>query len=84
MGEFVSADTSAGTITIKTRDDKEQLVYTTETTQISRNRSEATLGDFKAGDHVGAFGKLDATTNKYVAVRIMGGDTPPPAPPTKP
>jgi hypothetical protein len=84
MGEFVSADASAGTITIKTRDGKEQVVYTTTTTEISRNRSDATLADFKAGDHVGAFGKLDATTGKYVAVRIMGGDTPPPPPPTKP
>jgi Cu/Ag efflux protein CusF len=84
MGEYVSVDASAGTITIKTRDGKEQVVYTTETTEISRNRSEATLSDFKAGDHVGAFGKLDATTNKYVAVRIIGGDTPLPAPPQKP
>jgi Cu/Ag efflux protein CusF len=73
VGDYVSADTTAKTITIKTRDGKEQLVYTSETTEISRNRSEATLSDFKAGDHVAAFGKLDAA-GKYVATRIHGGD----------
>ena len=78
VGEYVSADASAGSISIKTRDGKEQTVYTTATTEISRNRSEATLGDFKAGDHVVAFGKLDATTGRYIAVRVIGGDTPPP------
>jgi Cu/Ag efflux protein CusF len=78
MGEYISADASAGTITIKTRDGKEQIVYTTETTKVSRNRSDAVLGDFKTGDHVAAFGKLDATTNKYVAIRVIGGDAPPP------
>lgn len=81
IGDYVSADASAGTITIKTRDDKEQVVYTSETTEISRNRSEATLSDFKAGDHVAAFGKLDATTGKYIAHRIIGGDAPPPKKP---
>jgi hypothetical protein len=81
FGEYVSADAAAGTLTIKTRDDKEQVVYTTATTEISRNRSDASLGDFKAGDHVGAIGKVDATTGKYVAVRIMGGDAPPPRKP---
>lgn len=80
-GDFVSADTTAGSITIKTRDGKEQTVYTSETTEISRNRSDATLADFKAGDHVVAFGKLDATTGKYVAVRVIGGDAPPPRKP---
>jgi hypothetical protein len=77
VGEYVSADTTAGSITIKTRDGKEQTVYTSETTEISRNRSDASLGDFKAGDHVAAFGKLDATTGKYVAVRVIGGDAAP-------
>jgi hypothetical protein len=78
IGDYVSADTSAGSITIKTRDGKEQVVYTSESTEISRNRSDATLGDFKAGDHVAAFGKPDATTGKYVALRVIGGDAAPP------
>jgi Cu/Ag efflux protein CusF len=81
IGDYVSADTSAGSITIKTRDGKEQTVYTSESTEISRNRSDASLGDFKAGDQVAAFGKLDATTGRYVAVRVRGGDA---APPRKP
>ncbi len=72
-GEYVSADAAAKTITIKTRDDKEQIVYTSETTEVSRNRSVASLSDFKAGDHVAAFGTLDAA-GKYVANRIIGGD----------
>jgi hypothetical protein len=78
VGDYVSADAAAKTITIKTGDGKEQLVYTSETTEVSRNRSEASLSDFKAGDHVVAFGKLDATTGKYVATRIIGGDARPP------
>jgi hypothetical protein len=77
FGEFVSANASAGTITIKTRDGKETVVYITSTTEISRNRQSATLSDFKAGDRVGATGKADAD-GKYVATRIMGGDQPPP------
>jgi hypothetical protein len=77
VGDYVSADTAAKTITIKTGDGKEQVVYTSATTEVSRNRSEASLGDFKAGDHVAAFGKLDATTGRYVVTRIMGGDARP-------
>jgi hypothetical protein len=77
VGEYVSADAAAGSITIKTRDGKEQTVYTSESTEISRNRSAASLGDFKAGDHVVAIGKLDAATNRYIAVRVIGGDAPP-------
>ena len=76
FGEFVSANASAGTLTIKARDGKETTVYTTSTTEISRNRQAATLNDFKAGDHVGAVGKAD-DSGKYVATRIMGGDQPP-------
>jgi hypothetical protein len=77
FGEYVSADASAGTVTIKTRDGKEQTVYTTSTTEVSRNRAAASLSDFKAGDHVGAIGALNAD-GKYIATRIMGGDAPPP------
>jgi Cu/Ag efflux protein CusF len=77
VGDYVSADASAKTITIKTRDGKEQLVYTSETTEVSRNREAASLSDFKAGDHVAAFGKLDSA-GKYVAHRIVGGDAAPP------
>jgi hypothetical protein len=77
FGEYVSANASAGTLTIKTPDGNEQTVYTTSTTEVSRNRAAATLSDFKAGDHVGAIGKADAD-GKYVATRIIGGDQPPP------
>ncbi|MBI3650978.1 MAG: hypothetical protein HY231_07990 [Acidobacteria bacterium] len=77
FGEYVSANPSTGTLTIKMPDGKEQTVYTTATTEISRNRQAATLSDFKAGDHVGAIGKADAE-GKYIAARIIGGDQPPP------
>jgi hypothetical protein len=77
VGDYVSADVAAKTITIKTADGKEQVVYTSETTEVSRNRNEASVSDFKAGDHVVAFGKLDATTGRYVATRVIGGDARP-------
>jgi hypothetical protein len=77
FGEYVSANASAGTLTIKTPDGKETTVYTNSTTDISRNRQAASLSDFKAGDHVGAMGKADSD-GKYMATRIMGGDQPPP------
>lgn len=72
-GDFVSASAEAGTLTLKVKDGTEVTVYTTAETIILRNRVEATLSDFQAGDRVSAAGRKNES-GQFVAVRIMGGD----------
>lgn len=72
-GEVVSVSTDAGTITIKPHYGTTQVIYTTATTQFSRNRQAAKLSDFRAGDHVAAEGSRDSS-GKFIATRVFGGD----------
>ncbi len=72
-GDFVSANAEAGTLTLKVKDGTEVTIYTTAETIILRNRVEATLSDFQAGDRVSAAGRKNES-GQFVAVRIMGGD----------
>ncbi|MBI4751733.1 MAG: hypothetical protein HY774_24895 [Acidobacteria bacterium] len=72
-GDFVSANSQAGTLTLKVKDGTEVTIYTTTETIILRNRVEATLSDFQAGDRVSAAGRKNES-GQFVAVRIMGGD----------
>ena len=76
-GEVVSVDASAATITVKGRDDATRVIYTTTTTTFNRNRQPATIGDFKAGDHVRADGAPNAN-GQFVADHVFGGNQPPP------
>jgi hypothetical protein len=76
-GEVASVDASAGTITVKGRDDASHVIYTTANTTFNRNRQPATIGDFKAGDHVRADGAPNAN-GQFVADHVFGGDQPPP------
>lgn len=75
-GEVVAVDAAAGTITVKGRDDASHVIYTTANTTFNRNRQPATIGDFKAGDHVRAAGAPNAD-GKFVADHVFGGDQPP-------
>ncbi|HJZ68674.1 MAG TPA: DUF5666 domain-containing protein [Blastocatellia bacterium] len=76
-GQVVSVDTAAGTITVKARDDASRVIYTTAYTTFNRNRQPATIGDFKAGDHIRADGAPNAN-GQFVADHVFGGDQPPP------
>ncbi|HJZ68670.1 MAG TPA: DUF5666 domain-containing protein [Blastocatellia bacterium] len=73
VGDVVSVSTSAGTITVKAHDGSNQVIYTTSSTQFSRNHQAAKLSDFKAGDHVAAEGTRDSS-GKFTATRVFGGD----------
>ena len=79
-GEAQSIDASARTITVKGREGESQVIYTTDSTVFNRNREQASLQDFKAGDHVMAHGSRDAN-GKFTAERVFGGDQRPPRPP---
>ncbi|MBX7218494.1 MAG: hypothetical protein K1Y36_00970 [Blastocatellia bacterium] len=75
-GEFVSADTSAGSFVVKVKDGSTKTVLTDAETKIERNRQTATLADFKAGDHIAAEGRPNES-GQFVAKRVHGGDAPP-------
>lgn len=77
FGELQGVDATAHTLTVKTPDGAVQTIYTSESTRFNRNRQDATLADFKAGDHVRASGALNED-GRFVADRVMGGDQPPP------
>lgn len=76
-GKVVSVDTAARTLTLEGPDTQSEVVYTTDATEVARDRQPATLSDYKAGDHVYARGARNAD-GKFVADRIVGGDKPGP------
>lgn len=76
FGELQSVNSAAHTLTVKSPDGATQTIYTTGSTEFSRNQQTATLVDFKVGDHVGASGSQNADGH-FVADHVFGGNTPP-------
>lgn len=75
-GKVVSVDTNAGTLTLARRDGETLVVQTNAETKIARNRQEATLADFKPGDHAMAHGERNEN-GQFVADHLAGGDRKP-------
>src|SRR5262249_24053601 len=70
-GQVESVDTAQGSITVTPREGTPEVIYTTDETRILRNRQEATLGDFVAGDRVRALGDRDPDGH-FIADRVLG------------
>ena len=68
----MSVDAAAGSITVTTRDGNTDVIYAADDTIVKRNRADATIADFQAGDRVRAHGERD-DEGRFVAERILGG-----------
>lgn len=71
-GKVVAVDASAGTLTLENPEGT-NVVYVNADTRIARNRQQATLADFKAGDHAMAHGERDES-GRFIADGVRGGD----------
>jgi len=74
-GVVVSVDPAQSAITITTEAGSTAVIYATSDTHIIRNRQQATVSDFLAGDRLRARGERDPN-NQFIAERILGGSPP--------
>jgi hypothetical protein len=72
MGAVVSV--GADNIVLKPENGEQVTVKIGKDTRIRKNRQEAKLTDFKAGDHVMALGKFGSDRTTLTAAGLMGGD----------
>ena len=72
MGTIVSV--SSDNLVLKPENGNQVTVNVGKDTRIRKNRQEVKLSDFKAGDHVMAFGKFGSDKTTLSAAGIMGGE----------
>jgi Domain of unknown function (DUF5666) len=72
MGEVVSVGSDQ--IVVKPENGQQVTVKLGSDTRIRKNRQEAKLSDFKAGEHVMAVGKFGSDKTTLTAIGVMGGE----------